>query len=61
MMNEEIWTDVSKCIMANTSVLWQKNEHTTNCYLLPAQQEPYEKSLSLKEKYLNIFWRENKK
>ena len=53
MMNEEIWIDVSKCMMANTSILWQKNEHTTNCYLLAAQQEPYKKkkSLSHKEKY----------
>ena len=28
-------------MMANTSIIWQQAAHTTNCYLLAAQQEPY--------------------
>ena len=32
-----------KCILANTSAIWQQAAHTT-CHLLAAQQEPYTKA-----------------
>ena len=33
-----------KCIMANTSSIWQQAAHTTYHHLLAAQQEPYKKA-----------------
>ena len=46
---------IYKCIMANSSKL-----HTppTNYHFLAAQQEPYEKSLTLNEKIFEFFWKE---
>ena len=47
---ERKWTDtillffmLYKCIMANTSAIWQQAAHT-NYHLLGAQQEPYKKA-----------------
>ena len=48
-----------KCIMANTSAIWQQAEHTTYYHLLAVQQVSYKK-LNLNEKCLRTFWRKEK-
>ena len=47
-----------KCIMANTSAIWQQAAHTTYQLSSPScSTRATPKSLTLNEKYLRVFWR----
>ena len=47
-----------KCIIANTSVIWQHAAHTTDQLTTPnCWTEAVQKSLSLSEKYWRIYWK----
>ena len=46
-----------KCIMANTSAIWQQAAHTTYQLSSPScSTRAIQKSLTLNEKYLRVFW-----
>ena len=48
-----------KCIMANTSAIWQQAAHTTYQLSSPScSTRAIQKSPTLIEKYLRVFWRE---
>ena len=52
---------VYKCIMANISAIWQQAAHTTYQLSSPScSTRAIQKSLTLNEKYLRVFWREKK-
>ena len=47
-----------KCTEANTSAIWQQAAHTTDQLASPScSTRAIQKSLSLNEKYLRVFWR----
>ena len=47
-----------KCIMANTSAIWQQAAHTTDQLSFPScSTRAIQKSLTLNEKYLRVFWK----
>ena len=59
------WTDTItffkyKCIMANTSAIWQQAAHTTYQLSSPScSTRAIQKSLTLNEKYLRVFWKKS--
>ena len=47
-----------KCIMANTSAIWQQAAHTTDQLSSPScSTRAIQKSLTLNKKYLKVFWK----
>ena len=47
-----------RCKMASTSAIWQQAEHTTYQLSSPScSTRAIQKSLTLNEKYLRVFWR----
>ena len=49
-----------KCIMANTSAIWQQAVHTTYQLSSPScSTRAIQKSLTLNEKYLKVFWKKS--
>ena len=47
-----------KCIMANISAIWQQAAHTTYQLSSPScSTRAIQKSLTLNEKYLRVFWK----
>ena len=49
-----------KRIMANTSAIWQQAAHTTYQLSSPScSTRAIQKSLTLNEKYLTVFWKQS--
>ena len=47
-----------KCMMANTSAIWQQTAHTTYQLLSPrCSTRAIQKSLTLNKKYLRVLWK----
>ena len=63
--NERLQKTLYKCIMANTSAIWQQaayiNILSTNYHLTAAHQKPYnlQKGLFLNEQCWRIFWKKS--
>ena len=49
---------IYKCVMANTSAIWQQAAHTTYQLSSPScSTRAIQKSPTLNEKYLRVFWK----